>query len=270
MLLKFLPKFTRPLHLFHISLASSKVLNGYFVLILEGMLMQRLAEGLYRITGPSRGVNTYLVVGDRVALIDPGLPGEVMRIRTELKRLPDLVLSTHVHLDHAGGFQHFEGQSVIGAHKLAARKLRQDDVEIRQCRASGSTNGGYRVHLSLEDGAELNLGGRTLRLVHTPGHTSGSTCFLEPDAGWLITGDTVFAHGKVSGTSRSGNVRTYRESLRRLIRLARMDPRLLCPGHGPVSRAPRETLEAARRELEARLESEAYDQDEGSSSSLHR
>jgi len=90
-----------------------------------------------------------------------------------------------------------------------------------------------RKALPVVDGDELPFGEHAaIRMLHTPGHTDGSSCFLFRST--LFTGDTLFA-GSVGGAF--GNVSTYRDildSVRTKI-FALDDSTVLMPGHGPPS-----------------------------------
>ena len=90
---------------------------------------------------------------------------------------------------------------------------------------------GTPVGRAVEDGEVLAVGSG-VRVIHTPGHTSGSVCYhLERD-GVLFTGDTVFSDGRA--ISRSAPYpKSSRSDLRRsLSRLASLDFDVLCGGHG--------------------------------------
>jgi glyoxylase-like metal-dependent hydrolase (beta-lactamase superfamily II) len=87
--------------------------------------------------------------------------------------------------------------------------------------------------LPIVDGDELPFGdGAAIRMLHTPGHTDGSSCFLFRSS--LFTGDTLFA-GSVGGAF--GTFSTYRDILdsvrTKIFQLD--DATVIMPGHGPPS-----------------------------------
>lgn len=88
----------------------------------------------------------------------------------------------------------------------------------------------------------LDLGDWFLKVLHTPGHTSGSLCIYEPRRKILISGDTVFARGTISDISSSGS---YGEYINSLARLNTMKIDLLLPGHGTISEDVEEDIEKA-------------------------
>jgi hydroxyacylglutathione hydrolase len=125
-------------------------------------------------------------------------------------RLEDVsaVLLTHLHWDHARGASLFEHAQVFtgACERLPCflnRRLRRRELQ--------------RVH----DGQTLSLGGLTVRVVATPGHTDGSVCYLIDDK-WLFSGDALRLHdGTVvpfPAWFNKGN-RAARQSLRKLASL---------------------------------------------------
>lgn len=95
-----------------------------------------------------------------------------------------------------------------------------------------------RPHL-LHGGETLSLAGMDLRVLHTPGHSAGSVCYLLPDGQGVLTGDTLFAHGYGRTDFADGSFHALKESLRALFHLS---PRQAAyPGHeeaGTVGRDP--------------------------------
>ena len=86
----------------------------------------------------------------------------------------------------------------------------------------------------LNDGAELSLGETTIRLIHTPGHTTGSASFYIPDAELLLSGDTLFKQSIGRTDLPGGNMRTELDSImNKLFRLP--DDTIVLPGHGPAT-----------------------------------
>lgn len=156
-------------------------------------------------TGPT-GNNTYLLVGDRPALIDAGVGEEshLDAIASALSGAPlELVLITHGHPDHVGGLP------AIAERWPAARVIR-----------FGNTNA-----------TEIAAGDTVLRIVPTPGHSPDHLCFLDTRSRDLYCGDLVRAGGSiVVPASKGGNLRDYLDSLARVRELL---PRRLLPGHGP-------------------------------------
>jgi hydroxyacylglutathione hydrolase len=191
----------------------------------------------------------YVLLGDRPAVVDAGMRESGPAVHEGLRALgvaPEdvaLVLLTHEHADHAGGAWAFPN-ALLAAHPLAAAKLRHDD------RRATHAHSPREPELELDDRSLVHAGGLALRVLHTPGHTSGSMCLYEDSRGLLFTGDTAFARGTLTGLFASGSRGDHVASLQRLLALP---VRLLLPGHGHVSEDPRGdlmlALEAARETL---------------------
>ncbi len=100
----------------------------------------------------------------------------------------------------------------------------------------------------LEDGDEIELGDRTLQVIHTPGHSSDSICLLEPDRGWLFAGDTLDPAALLVQYADS-SLDGYIDSVRRLGELSESVDLLLC-AHSGHAHAELSLIEEARQALE--------------------
>lgn len=170
---------------------------------------------------PSNGYLFFLDDGKTAALIDPaGLPGTLMRAVNSGPYTLRYILITHKHADHCDA--------------TAAVAEAYPDAQIVMHPSDAAAIGGLaRRALPIVDGDELPFGDTaTIRMLHTPGHTDGSSCFLFRST--LFSGDTLFA-GSVGGAF--GDVSTYDDILRSVkFKLFTLDDEtVLMPGHGPPS-----------------------------------
>ena len=98
-------------------------------------------------------------------------------------------LVTHFHPDHLGGS--FMGNNVIGAAELVARVPAKVVIHKAELpfvhRLTGLSDSDVQA---VEGGDEVTIGQLKLKLLHTPGHTPGSQCFLVGNA--VVSGDTLF------------------------------------------------------------------------------
>jgi glyoxylase-like metal-dependent hydrolase (beta-lactamase superfamily II) len=140
-------------------------------------------------------------------------------------------LVTHYHQDHVGGeiFGHsIEGLgALLALHPVPIHANRHEIPGL--IRVTGVSESELVSH---ESGDRLQLGGVAVRLIHTPGHTPGSQCFLveETDhAGHLVAGDTLFLNGCGRVDLPGSDPRAMYESLETLKRLP--DSTTLYPGH---------------------------------------
>jgi glyoxylase-like metal-dependent hydrolase (beta-lactamase superfamily II) len=140
-------------------------------------------------------------------------------------------LVTHYHQDHVGG--RIFGMEIDGLAALMARAPVPVHVNAHEAegvqKVTGLSASDFVRH---EAGDTIELGGVRVRLLHTPGHTPGSQCFLveEPGApGRLVSGDTLFLRSCGRVDLPGGDPEALYDSLQSLARLP--DDTLLFPGH---------------------------------------
>ena len=142
-------------------------------------------------------VNFVYLVGDRergeCLVVDPAwdVEGIVRRVETDGLKLVG-ALCTHYHPDHVGGDMF--GHRVEGLAQL--QELRPVQVHVHRVEADGlrqvtGLDGSDLVRH--ESGSRVSVGDIDVELVHTPGHTPGSQCFLVGER--LVAGDTLFVQG---------------------------------------------------------------------------
>lgn len=148
----------------------------------------------------------YLLEGqERCLLIDTGLG--ISNISEEVQKLtskPVAVVATHIHWDHMGGHKYYpdfyaheaELNWLQGEFPLTIDVIR--DMVIDRCDLpEGYDVSSYEFFQgtptrTLQNGDEIDLGGRVVTVLHTPGHSPGHLCFWEPQLGYLYTGDLVY------------------------------------------------------------------------------
>ncbi len=140
-------------------------------------------------------------------------------------------LVTHYHQDHVGGS--IFGMEIEGIPRLLERSPVPIYVNEHEAEGTRKITGASASDLSPMSGGDvLSLGAIRVRLLHTPGHTPGSQCFLVEEAGQpgrLVSGDTLFlgSCGRVDlpGSDPEEMYRSLNERLKRL-----PDETLLYPG----------------------------------------
>lgn len=232
-----------------------------------------VATGVFAITETRQyeGVTSFLVTGSgRAVLFDSGLGvAEVRPVTERLTVLPVTVLNSHTHFDHVGGNREFEDVrnldtpfSQASARGEVGESLRAyASGTLAEDRVCGPLPGGvasreyalptWTASSHLEDGELLDLGGRTLEVLRTPGHTPDSLSLLDRANGLLFTGDTYYS-GEIYLWAPETDLADYTASIDRL---ARLEPGLtsVFPAHGPPVVEPRRLLELrqALREIQA-------------------
>jgi len=170
---------------------------------------------------PSNGYVFFLDGGKRAALVDPaGIPRNLLQILRDGAYHLEYILITHKHADHCD------------ATADVAAEFRQAKIVMH--RADVGALGDLSQHATLvRDGEELPFGDVRIRMLHTPGHTDGSSSYLFKST--VFTGDTLFA-GSVGGAF--GDESTYADILNsvrsKLFTLP--DDTVVMPGHGPPSK----------------------------------
>lgn len=186
-------------------------------------------------------VNFVYVVGDRqtgeALLVDPAYaPGELLDLLAADGMRCTGVLATHYHPDHVGGSLAgwpIEGLAALLEKEQVPVHVQQDEVPWI-VRSAGVSADHLVPHRS---GDSVAVGGVSVTLLHTPGHTPGSQCFLVD--GSLLSGDTLFLQGCGRTDLPGSDPAAMYESL--TSRLARVpDGTVVYPGHqyAPEPAAP--------------------------------
>lgn len=150
-----------------------------------------------------RVVHSYIVVGERVCLVDTGPAGGEQYICDALARLGkspkdvDLVVNTHEHPDHIGGNAFFRRSSDprFACHTEAVRWIETLEIQYKErpiyqfYTLAGEP---VPIHRQLHDGETIDLGGGiSLQVIFTPGHSPGSISLFCPQDRFLIIGDAL-------------------------------------------------------------------------------
>lgn len=140
------------------------------------------------------------------------------------------ILLTHGHFDHIYGVKELKQKS--GAKVYA---LEDEDALLKDIKKNVSAQTGRCVTVEadelLKDGDRVTLFGMTFTAIHTPGHTSGSTCYYFEEAGILIAGDTLFAGSVGRSDLPTGSAKTLIESVNNKL-MCLPDNTRVYPGHG--------------------------------------
>ena len=150
---------------------------------------------------------SYLIVGNqRAALFDTGMGiSDLKRLTTELTSLPVVVLNSHTHNDHVGDNWQFDTIYAMNTDftRQNARGSREDaQTEIAPDQICGTLPTGFnpktystrpwKITSYIHDGERIDLGGRSLEVIATPGHTPDAISLLDRANGLLFTGDTYY------------------------------------------------------------------------------
>jgi glyoxylase-like metal-dependent hydrolase (beta-lactamase superfamily II) len=158
--------------------------------------------------GQFEEVISYLIVGSANALLfDTGLGiGDMRRVVSELTSLEPAVLNSHTHYDHVGGNHQF--QEIYGNDSPFAQanaKGRPHD-QVKEFVGEGwiwkplppgfsaadYSSEPFTITKNVTGHEKIRLGGRTLEVIATPGHSPDSLCLLDRENRLLFVGDTFY------------------------------------------------------------------------------
>lgn len=188
-----------------------------------------------KIPGTGFDSNVYIIRDEKAALVDTGTGFNFHYVAGEIeKEIPigelDIVILTHEHFDHCGGVA---GLKRLCNAKVMIHKKGAEIVEKGIDRSSsffGVEQPPIKIDRRLNDGEDITVGERTLKVIYTPGHSPGSICLYEPESKSLFSGDTIFSDGGIGRTDFPGG---NTEELVKSINKIDMDVLDLYPGHGP-------------------------------------
>jgi glyoxylase-like metal-dependent hydrolase (beta-lactamase superfamily II) len=214
----------------------------------------RVQPGVFAIYEPKQfeEVISYLILGEKRALLfDTGLGvGRIGATVARLTPLPVTVINSHTHFDHVGGNAEFQEiwnrdlpytrQNMRGESNLYSRDALAPE---RLCGAlpPGTSSTSYSIRPwrsthTLRDSERVNLGGRELEVIFTPGHTPDSLVLLDRKNGLLFTGDSFYP-GPIYLFVPETDFAAYARSV---AQLAALEPqiKLLLPAHNVPVAAP--------------------------------
>jgi glyoxylase-like metal-dependent hydrolase (beta-lactamase superfamily II) len=180
---------------------------------------------------------SYLILGHtRAALFDTGLGiGDIKKVVTALTALPIVVVNSHTHDDHVGGNWQFDailGMDTPFTRANAFGSVADAQGELTPGSVCGQLPPGFDpkryatrpFHITrwIHDGDTVDLGGRVLRIISTPGHTPDSISLLDEANGLLWTGDSYYP-GPIWLYRPETDLDAYEASI---ARLAALTPRL--------------------------------------------
>jgi glyoxylase-like metal-dependent hydrolase (beta-lactamase superfamily II) len=211
----------------------------------------KIRPGVFAIYEPHQfeEVISYLVVGsEKAVLFDTGMGiSNIKAVVEGLTKLPISVINSHTHNDHVGDnwrFSDVYGMPTDFTRTNARGSTADAQAELALGQICGTLPKGfdpksYRtkpflISHWLHDGDRIDLGGRTLEVLATPGHTPDSIALLDAQNGLLFTGDTFYS-GPIYLYRPETDLDAYVASVKRMAGLA---PRLqlLLPSHNvPVA-----------------------------------
>jgi len=202
----------------------------------------------------------FVVTGDGVIVVDSlGSPPLARQLLSLIRRVTPqpirYVVLTHCHADHLYGLQVFkEAGARIVAHTGCRDYLQSDTAQLRLAASRDELFPWVDEHTRLvtpdlwvgdkgdEQDLVLKLGAREFRVRHVgPSHTVEDLVVFDPVTGVLFAGDVVF-RGRIPYVGQADS----RRWISAMDRVLELQPRMMLPGHGPVSTEPAVDLRLTR------------------------
>jgi glyoxylase-like metal-dependent hydrolase (beta-lactamase superfamily II) len=138
----------------------------------------------------------YLILGDERALLFDSGPGvrDIVPVVKELTMLPVTAVPSHLHYDHIGNHSSFRSIAVVDLpylRKRAANGVLRPTASEHLGFVAGFVRPYLHVGEWLEIGEVIDLGGRTLEVMHTPGHTRDSISLYDTEHDMIFVGDFI-------------------------------------------------------------------------------
>jgi glyoxylase-like metal-dependent hydrolase (beta-lactamase superfamily II) len=196
----------------------------------------KVVPGVFAIYEPHQAEETigYLIVGEKRALLfDTGMGiSDIKKVTSELTKLPIVVLNSHTHDDHVGGnwgFSTIYGMDTDLTRENARGSREDAQAEITPDQSCGTLPPGFdakayatrpwKITAYTHDGDRFDLGGRTVEVIATPGHTPDAISLIDRANGLLFTGDTYYP-APIWLFRPETDLDAYAASIRRLAALA--------------------------------------------------
>ena len=177
------------------------------------------------------GTNCYILYGNdkKAAVIDPAFSADKIKsVLAENGLVLDKILLTHAHFDHIMAAEELRADgAILCLHKDDEEMLHNSVLNCMQ-EFTGRSVQFKRAERLFADGDVVDVGGEMLTVMHTPGHTKGSVCYVSDEH--IFSGDTLFNGGVGRCDLYGGSFQTLCLSLARLRSLTKNYA--VFPGHG--------------------------------------
>lgn len=193
---------------------------------------------IIRALNPIAEENAYLIwdaATKKAVIVDPGAPSASFdRIIAEEKLIPEMILLTHGHFDHIGGADYYRNKFAIEVWIHGDdRRLIEDPYMNGSESLMGEALSATADHFFKEGDVLSSL---EFRVIHTPGHTAGCSCFQIGSV--LFSGDTLFQGSVGRWDLPTGDVHMLMHSIQKLMDMPAQ--LTVYPGHGPSTSIEKE------------------------------
>jgi glyoxylase-like metal-dependent hydrolase (beta-lactamase superfamily II) len=211
----------------------------------------RIRPGVFAIYEPhqSEEVISYLILGQKRALLfDTGMGiSDIKKVVEGLTPLPVSVINSHTHNDHVGDnwrFSEIYGMDTAFTRQNAKGSSADAQAELAPGEICGELPAGFdpksyatrpfKITHWLHGGEKIDLGGRVIQVIATPGHTPDSVSLWDAANGLLFTGDMYYP-GPIFLYRPETDLDAYEASI---AKMAALKAKLLLPAHNVPVAAP--------------------------------
>ena len=172
----------------------------------------------------------YLIIGNtRAVIFDAGTgQRDIRRVVESLTSLPITFIPSHLHYDHIGNEIIFEKTALVDLPHLRKRAI-DNKLPLTRYEHLGEVEGyplpEIKVSEWLAPNETIDLGGRLLMVLYTPGHTEDSISLFDKESGYLFSGDFLYP-GELYGFLPNSNMGDYLQGAETIESLGEMSLRV--------------------------------------------
>ena len=217
-----------------------------------------ILENLFFIERGWLNANHFVYVCEEPILIDTAYKTDAHVTMASVKRLGvepahvSLIVNTHTHCDHIGAnrmIQELSGCD-IALHTVGKHFVDTRDDWATWWRYFNQEADFFKCTRSLEDGDILTIGPHEFHVIYTPGHASDGIVLYHQEQKLLISSDTLWENDMAAMVLRVEGSLALFSARKSLERIASLDVRLVCPGHGKPFEDVESALSKARTKID--------------------
>ena len=173
-------------------------------------------------------------------VVDPGdnISGILAILEKHQLKLKSIFV-THAHIDHIGGAAKLKVATGAPVYMNATDQGLYDHLELQAAWLGMPTPERTSIDVDAREGDKLDIGKSEFHVIHTPGHTQGSSCLWNAGENKLVAGDVLFRDSIGRTDLPGGSSRTMMSTLKTKI-LEMPDEAVVIPGHGAITTIGRE------------------------------
>lgn len=173
-------------------------------------------------------------------VVDPGdnIAG-IQRLLEKHQLKVKAIFVTHAHIDHIGGAAKLKAATGAPVYMNAADQGLYDHLDLQAAWLGMPTPERTAIDVDAREGDRLDIGSSSFHVIHTPGHTQGSSCLWNPAENKFVAGDVLFRDSIGRTDLPGGSTRMMMSSLKTKV-MEMPEEAVVIPGHGDITTIGRE------------------------------